>query len=138
MGYDAKRHRHIHPVLSYAFLLSAGALSLNGALTAAEPVAHEPPAAVVSAKPASHSPDLASLKSSSAEFSAQLSVIKIQVNELAELGYPPPQELMDAIGEGEQLTAMISQATSAADLDGIDAGTKLRSIGARIRAHSGY
>jgi len=115
-------------------------MSINSALTAAMPTINEPrPASAFAAvQAAAPLPDLAALKESASKFSLQISAIKTQINQLEALGYPAPQKLTDTIGEGEQLIAMILQASSLADLDDINAGARLESIGARIRANSKY
>jgi hypothetical protein len=136
----AQRHRHLHPALSYAFLLSAGVISINGALMTGLSLADQakPAAIQVSAKTNSAPPDIGSLKKAAAEFSFQLAEVKKQVTELYAHGHPASPVLIDAIGEGEQLADMIAHAATLEELNGVDAANRLESIGAKIRANTKY
>jgi hypothetical protein len=140
--------KKLHPFLGYAFLfgLSAVALSSTARLVGPELDNFTPPSAAVAPQPPTITPpkpetwpqDLESLKASARQFAAQLAVIKSQVAELEKYGRQPPQALMDAIGEGEQLTAVISRANTLEQIGNFDAAAKLQAIGSEISANSRF
>jgi len=135
--------KRLHPFLSYAALLGIGAIAVSstGSLVGAntENKVTVPVVAPVSAlaKPAAPT-DLAALKASATEFAAQLSIIKNQVAELEKYGRSPAPALMDAIGQGDQLVAIIEQAQTLNDIGEPNPASKLQSIGAAIAANSKF
>jgi hypothetical protein len=99
------------------------------------------PAASAPATAATTTPvatDLSALKTAASAFAVQLEMIKTQVAELEQYGRIPPTALMDAIGQGDQLTATIASANTLADLGETDPAGKLQKIGATIAANSKF
>jgi hypothetical protein len=135
--------KRIHPVLGYAFLFGAGIISLNQTMATVEPsVQHLVPATTAPQTaifPSAPEPaDLPTLKIAAQEFSAQLATVKNQAGQLEKLGRTPPQELYDAIGQGEQLVAIINQASSLDDLKGMNAGHQMLTIARAISDNSKF
>jgi len=135
--------QRLHPFISYAALLGVGAIaisssgSLVGANTENTIVAPIAATQTTSAKPATPT-NLVALKASATEFAAQLTIIKSQVAELEKYGRSPAPALMDAIGQGDQMVAIIEQAQTLNDIGEPNPAAKLQSIGAAIAANSKF
>ena len=134
--------KKLHPLLSYAVLFGIGAIAVSttgsvvGVRTAEPPTV--PVAAAIPAKQPLPAADLTHLQAAALDFSAQLSVIKSQIAELEKYGRTPSAALLDAIGQGDQLTAVIAQANTLADIGEPDAAAKLQAIGSKIAANSKF
>jgi len=140
--------KKIHPFISYAFLFGVGAVAISGTAAYVGPELDNyqpaPTANVLTTGANQNLPkndwpdDIATLKENSRQFSEQLSIIKNQIDELKKYGRIPPAELMNAIGEGEQLTAIIAKALSYEEIGDFNPAIKLQSIGRRVREYSKF
>lgn len=133
--------KRIHPVLGYAFLASAGILSFNGTAALLErpgdAIAPEPPAAAIRIHKAVP-PDFPTLQAAAGRFAAEIATVKSQALAAEKEGRHPPAELYDAIGQGEQLMTMITQAPDQESLGDIDAIGQMNDIAERIKENSRF
>jgi hypothetical protein len=133
--------KRIHPLLGYAFLASAGILSLNTTASFLPDSASDAPPIVYAAfthPRKSVPPDFPTLKAAAVRFSEGLKAVKEQADAAAKEGRMPPPELYDAIGQGEQLAMMIAQAPDEASLNDADTAGKMVAIAERIKENSAF
>ncbi len=133
--------KRIHPLLGYAFVMSAGILGINRTAVLIDDEPLTPPLPVVEtavARQKSVPPDFPTLKEAARLFSAQLAETKTQALSAQSEGRRPPPELFDAIGQGEQLCAMIEASQSGENLNGTDAVGQMLAIAKRISDNSKF
>jgi hypothetical protein len=139
--------KKLHPLISYAFLVGVGAIAVSGTASIAGTGLTDlvEPGLALQTRPSAVLPaheewpqDMASLKASAAEFSIQLAAIKSLVAELERLGRAPTDELLEAIGQGEQLVTVIAQANTLAEIGNFNAAMRLVEIGRVISENAKF